>query len=73
MRKMSLLEQCGDEKHFVIRSNGVASNQLLCGLRVHLMNEHEMDVFCKKQIIQVPNRQLLHCRFCSLCSTTVLV
>jgi len=47
LRKLSILKQCGDEKTHRINAVNVSEN-LLCALRVHLVNQTDMEVVCPK-------------------------
>ncbi len=45
LKKIGMLAHCGVDKDYKI-FHGNISKELMCAMRVHLMNETEMDVFC---------------------------
>jgi len=45
MKKIGMLTHCGTDRQMKIL-HGNISKELMCGMRVHLMNESEMNVFC---------------------------
>lgn len=49
LKKIGMISHCGFEEDMRIVKNNI-SDQLLCGMRVHLMNDTEMDVFCPAEV-----------------------
>merc|ERR1711991_623740 len=47
-RKRTMIENCGNMTAHYIFYNGV-STELMCALRIHIMNESEVDVMCPMQ------------------------
>lgn len=45
LKKIGMLQHCGTDREMKIL-HGNISKELLCAMRVHLMNETEMNVFC---------------------------
>jgi hypothetical protein len=45
MKKIGMMAHCGTDREMQIL-HGNISKELMCGMRVHMMNESEMDVFC---------------------------
>jgi hypothetical protein len=45
LKKIGMLAHCGFENDMLITHRNV-SDELMCAMRVHLMNETELDVFC---------------------------
>ena len=45
MKKIGMLTHCGTDREMQVL-HGNISKELMCGMRVHMMNESEMDVFC---------------------------
>lgn len=48
LKKIGMLAHCGFENDMKITTNNV-TEQLMCAMRVHLMNESEVHVFCPKE------------------------
>ena len=46
---LGMLAHCGFENNMKI-TKGNITEELLCAMRVHLMNETEMQVFCPKDV-----------------------
>jgi hypothetical protein len=47
-----MLAHCGYENDMKISYNNI-TDQLLCAMRVHLMNESEVHVFCPKDVMVI--------------------
>ena len=45
LKKMGMLAHCGTDKQMKI-VHGNISEELMCAMRVHLMNDTELNVFC---------------------------
>ena len=45
LKKIGMLQHCGTDREMLIL-HGNISKELVCAMRVHLMNETEMNVFC---------------------------
>lgn len=45
MKKIGMLTHCGTDREMQVL-HGNISKELMCGMRVHMMNESEMEVFC---------------------------
>lgn len=48
LKKIGMLAHCGFENDMKITTNNV-TQELMCAMRVHLMNESEVHVFCPKE------------------------
>jgi hypothetical protein len=48
LKKIGMLAHCGFENDMKITTNNI-TDQLMCAMRVHLMNESEVHVFCPKE------------------------
>eukprot|EP01038_Epipyxis_sp_PR26KG_P006439 gene6439-8859_t len=48
LKKIGMLSHCGFEQDMKIVHNNI-TKELMCAMRVHLMNETEMNVFCPKE------------------------
>lgn len=48
LKKIGMLAHCGFENDMKIVTNNI-TDQLMCAMRVHLMNESEVHVFCPKE------------------------
>jgi hypothetical protein len=49
LKKIGMLAHCGFENDMKITYNNI-TDELMCAMRVHLMNETEMSVFCPKEV-----------------------
>lgn len=49
LKKIGMLAHCGFENNMKITYNNI-TDELLCAMRVHLMNETEMNVFCPADV-----------------------
>ena len=49
LKKIGMLAHCGFENDMKITAGNI-TDELLCAMRVHLMNESEMQVFCPKDV-----------------------
>jgi hypothetical protein len=49
LKKIGMLAHCGFENNMKITYNNI-TDELMCAMRVHLMNETEMFVFCPKEV-----------------------
>lgn len=48
LKKIGMLSHCGFEQDMMIKYNNITA-ELMCAMRVHLMNETEIHVFCPKE------------------------
>jgi hypothetical protein len=51
LKKIGMLAHCGFEQDMRLDSDGVIAPQLFCAMRVHLMNETEVHVFCPRDVL----------------------
>jgi hypothetical protein len=49
LKKIGMMAHCGFENEMKIRAGNI-TDELLCAMRVHLMNESEMQVFCPRDV-----------------------
>lgn len=50
LKKIGMLSHCGFENNMKIVTNNI-TDELMCAMRVHLMNESEIHVFCPKDAL----------------------
>lgn len=73
MKKIGMLAHCGTDRQMQVL-HGNISKELMCGMRVHLMNESEMDVFCpaKSKAFSANCQDVLFMNFTAISETNEL-
>lgn len=49
LKKIGMISHCGFEQNMRIVANNI-TDELMCAMRVHLMNESEMNIFCPQDV-----------------------